>query len=165
MKTEDILKWGAIAIAGWWLVGKLSEPGGLQNLLGGGAGVQPQPQPQPQLPPAGERVVDQNGKAAGKDEWKSEQVVSTLPTVAAQMAALPGPGQMVNFDTWNYYYQQTTNNLGPSPESVGVQRTAPMPAITIVEWVNAVQGTVDLSGLRGMGRVLSAIQANGGVVQ
>ena len=150
MKTEDILKWGAVAIAGWWLMNKMSQPGGLQNLLGGATVTQPQ------LPPAGQQVV--SPQVTG-------QPVVSIPAAAAQMAALTNPGQIVNFDNWSYLYQQVTGNAGPSPESVGVQRVDPMPAITIMEWVNSVQGKVDLSGFRGMGRVLTAIQGNGGTVQ
>lgn len=159
MKTEDILKWGAIAVAGWWLMGKISEPGGLSNLFGGGATVPAVPQPQPQLPPAGQQVVDQGGR-----QVPSQLVEATgLPVAAAQMVALVPANQLMNFDHWNYYYNQTTGNIGPSPESVGIQRQNPMPAMTINQWMSAVGGNVDLSGFRNMGRLFNAIQSGGSV--
>ncbi len=158
MKTEDILKWGAVAVAGWWLMGKINEPGGLSNLFGGGAAVPAvAADTQPQLPPAGQQVVDQGGQPV-----TSTPAVS-LPVAAAQMLALVSPGQSMNFDHWNYYYNQTTGNIGPSPESVGIERQSPMPAITINQWMTAVGGNVDLSGFRNMGRLFNAIQSGGSV--
>ena len=152
MKTEDILKWGAVAVAGWWLMGKMNQPGGLSDLFGGGATVAAQPQPQPTLPPARQQVV-------------ADTTATSIPTAAAQMVSGVPQNQPMNFDTWNYQYNLVTGNQGPSPESVGVQRQNPMPAIGIRQWVDAVSGRVDLSGFRNMGRVLNAIQDNGGVVQ
>jgi len=151
MKTEDILKWGAVAVAGWWLMGKMNEPGGLSNLFGGGAAVGAQPQPQPALPPAGQAVVGAPATA--------------IPVAAAQMVAGVSQNLPMNFDSWNYQYQLVTGNQAPSPESVGIPRQNPMPAMSIQQWVDAVSGRVDLSGFRNMGRVLNAINGAGGVVQ
>ena len=115
------------------------------------------PQPQPQLPPAGQQVVDQGGQPV------TSHPATSIPAAASQMLALVPAGQPMNFDHWNYYYHQTTGNVGPSPESVGIERQSPMPAITIREWMTAVGGSVDLSGFRNMGRLFTAIQSGGSV--
>lgn len=178
MSTEDMIKWAAVAVGGWLLWKEVQKSGGLANLLNGGNGAIPG---QSLLTTGtngtagtassngsnGTTGTNGNGTSSstggnGTATQQQEHQQAAAPARAVGlMAALVPAGALHSIDGWNYYYQQATGNSGPAPEDLGIQRTDPMPVMTLQQWASLVSGRVDLSGIRGMGNLFYAIQRGG----
>ena len=128
MNTTEIVKWGLIAGAAWYLIDRLQKG---QSLL---PGIIPEPQ-QPALP--------------------APQQPNQTSDFRAQLAQAAGTTTGLNFDQWNYYAQQLTGKLWPGPEDVGLSRVDPMPPMTIDQWIEAHQGKQQ--GVNGLGPLYQAI--------
>lgn len=170
MKTEDLLKWAAIAVGAWWLYNNQDK------LFGGGNGgvvsVAPGNTTQPALPPGttapprgdGQHTGNggqQTGNGAGSEGGSGGEGdnMSLTPT-ARQMVQVAGRSSGLNFDQWNYYYQQVSGNRAPGATEAGIERTATMPTLTVGQWSAIVKGKVDLSGMPHLGNLYTALSGN-----
>ena len=168
MSTKDLMKWGAIGLAAWWLIAELNKPngmfskwlpeGGAGTTGGAGAGTGAAAGAGNKQLPAGTGGSGATGGETGTGTGTGTGSPASLPQAAQAMVAAAGRASGLSWDEWNYYYNRVTGNQGPAPESMGIARTLPMPKMSIARWMSLVGGKVDLSGLVGMGGLYRALQ-------
>ena len=145
MEMNDLLKWGLVAGAAWFLITKL-------DVLGEAAGTPVTGGPQPAgLLPAGngmENAAENTAEAAATPAGTGDTVTAAAADLRSRLVVAAGTTSGLNWDQWNYYHQQLTGSYA-SLDAAGLQRVDPMPAITVDQFL----------GYAGMGGLSPLYQA------
>lgn len=147
MKMEEILKWGLIAGAAWFVLDKLQAqprpavagappPGGYLPPGNGGGGTQP-----PANGGNGGNGQAANGASGGNGQ---------TPTYRERMLAASGGANNLNPDQWNYFHHELTGEYF-NWEAI-TPRTEQLPLLSIDRWISLMQ-----NGIKGLNPLYKAL--------
>lgn len=146
MEMNDILKWGLVAGAAWFLIDHFQK----QQAQIANGGHLPAPGEQPAN---GQPAGNGNGQPAGNGQQAANGNGQPAETLRDRLVAAAGVTSGLNWDQWNYYLNQLTGSFAAEPG--GFDRSLPAYQSMTVDAFLSAGGLGGLKGLAPLYRALN----------